>query len=36
MIKLDTVLKNFIEIKLVKSAEKKNILRQYVKVLLKD
>ncbi len=36
VIKLDIILKNAIEIKFVKSVKRKNILRQYVKVLLKD
>ncbi len=36
VIKLDTVLKNITEIKLVKSVKKKNIPTQYIKVLLKD
>ncbi len=36
VIKFDIILKNVIEIKLVKSAERKNILKQYVKALLKN
>jgi len=36
VIKLNITLKNIIEIKLVKNAERKNILKQYVKILLKN
>ncbi len=33
---LDIIQKNVIEIKLVKSMKRRNILKQYVKILLKD
>ena len=36
VIKLDIILKNVTKIRFVKSAEKKDILKQYVKALLKD
>ncbi len=36
MTKLNIILKNITKIKLVKSVKRKNILKQYVKVLLKD
>ncbi len=36
VIKLNIILKNAIKIKFVKSVERKNILKQYVKALLKD
>ena len=36
VIKLDIILKNVTKIKFVKSAERKDIPKQYVKVLLKD
>ncbi len=36
VIKLDIVLKNVTEIKLVKNVKRRDILKQYVKVLLKD
>jgi len=36
VIKLNTILRNVTKIKLVKSVKRKNILKQYIKALLKD